>query len=423
MGVTDGQPVSAAVTNPAFLDANNDDVALGKIDFNNISDPGVSGPGVFNIQREANAVSSFIGKPTGVAIGALPPWTHNEVGAPTDDLFLRGNNLTERFNGTTGHLHDGSDGEGPNIPGANISLVPLQGFFNEGLDLIGVTGSSTDVSTELTGKTPSSGSASLGVVVTGSYNKVTLRHASGVNENDQIDDGLGNIVYGRVTESVGVWTLSYYVLLSGTETAYTFGSATDVRWYYQELYNPMTSTPVYSQLSVIPSDNATADVLDATETQAGKVLLSNVSALPVAATGAKGTSARVSHEDHVHEGVHTIFVDGDLTTGRGDVTFKGIGPISLAWNLGKIEVSITTPVLTPQVEYRTITSLENTAKAIVLSALPTSPTKVVLDIIGGSSPQWYSVDYTVSGSTLSWATLGLDGILSTGDTLRIIYWS
>lgn len=77
---------------------------------------------------------------------------------------------------------------------------------------------------------------------------------------------------------------------------------------------------------------------------------------------------------------------------------------------------------TENVEYRTISSGEAAAKALTLSFGPLVPANVTLDTIGGTS-QIYSVDYTVSGTTLSWNGLGLDGLLSAGDVLRIQYLS
>ncbi len=77
---------------------------------------------------------------------------------------------------------------------------------------------------------------------------------------------------------------------------------------------------------------------------------------------------------------------------------------------------------TEQVEYRTISGAESSAKQLTLTATPTSAAKVMLDVIGGGA-QEYSVDYTVSSATLSWSGLALDGVLSSGDKLRIHYWS
>jgi len=380
VGILDGQPVSAAVTNPAFLDANADDTALGKITLNNISDPVVSGPSIINIQREFNALSSYTGKPTNVAINTTPTWINNDVGGATDTLFERADALTAKFNFLSGHMHTGGAGDAPLLTGASIGPRPYRGYFIGGIDLTGASGGSTDVSTELTGKTPSTNDVTLGVVVNTPYNRVILRQASGPDENDPFTDGSGNEVYGRVTESVGVWTLTYYVDLAGVETAYSFGSPVDIRWYYQEIFDPLAvGTPVYDQYAFIPSENATADVIDATSAIAGKVLLSNAAPPAVAGASALGAQTRVAREDHTH-------ADNAV------------------------------------VEYHDITAPEALAKSFALSSTPFDPTKVVVDALGGGA-QRYGVDYTVTGSTLSWTGLGLDGVLDTGDALRILYWT
>ena len=41
----------------------------------------------------------------------------------------------------------------------------------------------------------------------------------------KVDDGDGNEVYGRMTGTVGAWTLSYYSLVAGVETAFTFDAS------------------------------------------------------------------------------------------------------------------------------------------------------------------------------------------------------
>lgn len=78
--------------------------------------------------------------------------------------------------------------------------------------------------------------------------------------------------------------------------------------------------------------------------------------------------------------------------------------------------------VTPNVEYRTLSSGEAASKSIVLLSVPYLSSYTVLDILGGTSQQ-YSVDYSVTGNTLSWNGLALDGLLSAGDTLRVIYWT
>lgn len=75
---------------------------------------------------------------------------------------------------------------------------------------------------------------------------------------------------------------------------------------------------------------------------------------------------------------------------------------------------------TRTVELHTVTLGEATAKQLTLSATPTTANFTVLEIAGAPS-QFYGDDFVVTGDTLSWAGLGLDGILDTGDRLTIIY--
>jgi len=269
MGISDGQPVDAANSNPAWLDANADDQAIGKIDFVNTEAP--SGPNVINIQREVNSLNSFLGRIAGSIYNALPSWLNSQVGTGSDNVFDRADALTERFDGTTGHTHTGSTGEGPRLTDASIT-TPFQGFPQEALALTGVTGGSTDVSTEFAAKEPSTGTSVKGVPSTAPYNEVMLLNTS---TQDYYEDGSGNRVYGRLTNSGGLggtWTLTYYSRVAGVETAYSFSGSNDVSLYYQELFHPLESArPVYSQQFFVPSDNATADILDASLTQSGKV--------------------------------------------------------------------------------------------------------------------------------------------------------
>lgn len=342
-GVLDGQAVSAAVTNPAFLDANGDDTGVGKITLAN-TDP-VSGSTVTNLQREHNSAASYMGKTLNSAAADLPAWTTSVVGTGSDSLFDRADALTERFDGTTGHTHDGTAGEGPKILAADLDAVPLQGFVQQGTDQLGVTGSSVDVSLDFTGKTPGGSTSVEGVVTTGAFNKVVIRQASGVNEGDAFVDALGNVVYGRLTEAAGVWTLSFFVLVSGTETVYTFLASSDVRYYYQEIFNPLGgSAPVFSEFAVIPSDNVTAEVITATTTQQGKVSLSASAPGNISATGSAGTaSASVANANHTHEGLHSISKSGSAQI-LGDATLSSAGGVTLTQTLNDIQIDA--PALT-----------------------------------------------------------------------------
>jgi len=85
-------------------------------------------------------------------------------------------------------------------------------------------------------------------------------------------------------------------------------------------------------------------------------------------------------------------------------------------------LSVPTPSGVERVEYRDITLAEETAKQLTLANLPAEPTKVKLDIIGGSA-QRYTVDFIVTGSILSWSGLRLDGVLVENSEVRINYYS
>jgi len=274
MAINDGQPVDAANSNPAWISKNTDDTGIAKLSLNDqaVNAPTVSGPAIVNLQREKNSIESWMGKIAGLVYNALPTFTNSQGFTATQSFLDRLEALSQKFFNTTlggGHAHDGSPGGGALIQAASLDGVQLRGSFLQAPLISGASGSSTDVSTQMTGKVPSGGDTLKGVVVLAPNNKVILRQGSGSGTGDEFVDGFGNLVYGRLTYSAGVWTLSYYVDLAGTETPYSFPSPVDVLLYYQELFNPITDAPIYSELATIPSDNATQDVIDATTTQRG----------------------------------------------------------------------------------------------------------------------------------------------------------
>lgn len=87
-----------------------------------------------------------------------------------------------------------------------------------------------------------------------------------------------------------------------------------------------------------------------------------------------------------------------------------------------------TPALAPIslgtqiVQYKTLDATDITNKYITIPASPGDVTKVLLDVIKGSS-QEYGVDFSVSGTQLTWNGLGLDGQLNIGDILRYHYFA
>jgi hypothetical protein len=71
-------------------------------------------------------------------------------------------------------------------------------------------------------------------------------------------------------------------------------------------------------------------------------------------------------------------------------------------------------------EARTLTLSEYDGKQLTLAAAPLVASKTRMVIIGGPE-QKYSIDFLVSGTTLTWSSLGIDGIIEIGDTLLITY--
>lgn len=71
-----------------------------------------------------------------------------------------------------------------------------------------------------------SSSGGLGVITTGANNRCEIYDAT---SKDKILAANGEEVYGRLTESAGVYTLTYFTLPNtGTETSYTFPSGTSI---------------------------------------------------------------------------------------------------------------------------------------------------------------------------------------------------
>lgn len=75
-----------------------------------------------------------------------------------------------------------------------------------------------------------------------------------------------------------------------------------------------------------------------------------------------------------------------------------------------------------QVQYVDISAGDEAAKQITLSATPTQPTRVLVDVANGGGPLRYGLDFVVSANILSWSGGRFDGILSEGDELRVVFY-
>lgn len=77
---------------------------------------------------------------------------------------------------------------------------------------------------------------------------------------------------------------------------------------------------------------------------------------------------------------------------------------------------------TENVEQRILTGGEISGKSMTLVSSPASPANTRMTV-QGLGDQFYTVDFTVSGNTLTWSGLALDGVLIVGDRMQITYFS
>ena len=266
MSVTNGQTANQSTFNNSFMSRTVDDSTIGKKDLNN-ADP-ASGNSIQNAQRELNKLNSFLGSAPNTAYNTTPTWTNNDVGTSGDSIKARAEALTLEFDSTSGHAHTGVDGEG--APVSSLNLSNFNKYFSEWQEasFSSASGTSTVVTTAFSSKTAGGGSSAVGVPTSAPYNQVELRTSPA---RDQIEEPGGKKVYGRLTESSGVWTLTYFYLNgSGVETSYSLPSQ-DVVIFFREVFNASTRPTFGTNSGFIGSQDSTLDVVDASPTQRGVV--------------------------------------------------------------------------------------------------------------------------------------------------------
>lgn len=259
MSISDGQPVNAAATNAAFMSRTVDTSTIGKVSLQE------SGSGsIGDIQKLTNAIMSDIGRATEVD-ATSKDYSSNNVVANGDDRKVAIGKLDAEFDSTTGHNHDGSAGNGKPISAANLTNV--NNFYSafQSVNFDAASGTSVDVSSAFTGKTPGGLSNQVGVVTTGANNIV---HIVDKNLLTFIEDVEGQRVYGRLTESAGVWTLSFYTNEAGVETAHTL-ALIDLKLIYWEVFTQETRPTFPSNPFEFGTLDVTADVVDASLTERG----------------------------------------------------------------------------------------------------------------------------------------------------------
>lgn len=116
----------------------------------------------------------------------------------------------------------------------------LQGFMGVSNSTVTATNNSKVVTAEVTtavGTLPLQlASATQMGVVTNPYGNDRVEVWDNATK-EKLKDANNNEVYGRLTEAAGVYTLSFYTLVAGVETAYTFGANTPIDYQFAYQYD------------------------------------------------------------------------------------------------------------------------------------------------------------------------------------------
>lgn len=96
---------------------------------------------------------------------------------------------------------------------------------------------SLTVTTVFSGKTAGGSATTMGVVTDAPHNYIQIRSIA--DGKAIVDPTTGRSIFGRLTFASGVWTLSFFTLVGGTETAFNFSghpqSGTAISFRYCEM--------------------------------------------------------------------------------------------------------------------------------------------------------------------------------------------
>lgn len=273
MTVANGQIGNQTTLNNAFVSktATSGNTATGIINLDNTSDVN-SGNTINNTQRYQNEIADSDGT-VGTGDSTRKVYSSNNIVANGDNRKVAIGKLDAEFDSVTGHTHDGSSGSGGPLSASSLADFNQYYAVRQSFTITGAAGIDDDITTQMSGKTPGGGTAALGVVTSGTYNRAEIRNSS---TDTYIEDAGGQRVYGRITESSGTWTLTYYTNEAGTETSHTL-SSTNIRVFFLEVFDQETRPTFSEDTGYLGSLDLTADIVDASTTQSGKINTSSQS--------------------------------------------------------------------------------------------------------------------------------------------------
>ncbi len=264
MSVNNGELANATTFNTSFVSKEVDSTVAARVNLNDaLSESGASAA---NVQRELNSLNSFAGKTINTAKDVKPSWVNNDVGASANNLFERADALTLEFNAASGHTHSGASGEGGPISATYLADFNRYFAIRQSFNVNNANGNSTGVATQMIGKSPGGDTSTAGVVTSSPYNKVVIVEAATLTG---VEDAQGQRVYGRLTESAGAWTLTYYTNEAGVETAHSL-TTTNITVFYNEVFDQETR-PTFNEDAGFVTLDLTADIADAASGNRGLV--------------------------------------------------------------------------------------------------------------------------------------------------------
>jgi len=332
MSISNGEEVNAASSNAAWMSRKVNTNTIGKVSLENTD--GESGVAIVNTQRLINEVRDADGT-AGEGDTTRKDYSSNNVVLNGDDRKVAIGKLDERFNGVTGHNHDGTNGESQKVDASDLaSYNDFYAEFQTTTVEPGV-GLSDIVTAQFAGKNPGGGDSALGVITSPPNNRVEVRT---LLQGDRVEDATGLKVFARITEAAGIWTLTYFVNDAGVETAHSLSSQ-DIRIYFREVFSSATRPTIPPDIGEIGSLDVTADIITADQTNQGKTLLSSAAAADVGSVGTIGTpNATVANADHAHKGVFTLKKAGDSDI-HGSITLSQGTNVTLTQVGNNIEVA------------------------------------------------------------------------------------
>jgi len=417
MAVSNGQKVDQTVTNAAFLSRLQDSDTIGKQGFLN-TDP-ASGDPILNIQQAVNETFDAVGM-TGEGDATRKDYSSNNILANGDSHKVALGKVDAKFDSTNGHKHDGTTGEGPKIDAADLANINL--FFTEfqGISKTGVSGTSVNINTEMTGRQPNGSNSAAGVLTSFPLNKV---HIVDSLTNTWIEDAGGQRVYGRISYSSPNWTLSFYTNESGVETVHSLASS-NIMFLFMEVFDQYTRPTIPSNPLEYGTLDVTADVVDASATQRGliNILTQSFAGIKTWINTTQATSISVAAQ--IFQGgvgiAKKLFVGEQINSG----SFNGVTAKALASNVSKDIIEATTTLAELnfvagvtsgiQAQINLKTDVNNKTETIGVLGQFTQPIKYLENYFvagdtaprdanalpfGGLAPTWDGAEITIIGSS------------------------